>query len=571
MKMVKVKRKFLLFLILLLAVGWLFFGLPPISKDLTFLPRVEKARADTATYYFNSWSDRDTWNDTDPAEMVDGSTSTFSADNVNNHYVHLNTNQYTSGGSGTISAVEVRAYIKNNWTSSYTNRTAVISMKPYFGGSTAGSAYGPSAQAWATAAWTSYYNITSDANGPGTWSWTDVANLDMRVTTVRPASGQVNVYRVEIRVTYTPPVPDLTWATGSADFEIWRSSSLTWDADSLVCGGTLTDDNGSTINCNYLAVVPSTQYRVQMVLKNAGTGNANMDGILEYVQFINIKGSSYWAGSNPTMGNCGFQDLGSDDTGSTACTLSWVDVNSIYLWESGASSSVNIAGSGSEGYMFLVTTTSSVPSTSSDSYANALIDSVTEDSSKITILGASGSQSVDIVDASGNSVSSPSVDFTTKNFDWGTQTSTGTFGTSSQKVRATNGTTDDTWSVNLAGSATTTTWTANSYHYDFNDDNGSGYTDGADADSYGGQMTVDPSGGTVAGVPDNTSCPITNISKGLSDSFVEGTTNSIDIFYGASSSTVPCKWDFTGASITQKIPAAQPGGSYSISMTLSIQ
>ncbi len=367
-------------------------------------------------------------------------------------------------------------------------------------------------------------------------------------------------------ITYTA-TPDLSWVTGSADFKIYQSSSLTWDAGNLVCSGTLTDDNGSTINCNYLAIVPSTQYRVQVILKNTGGGAANMNGASEYIDHKNVKAG--WAGTTPTLGNCAFYDSGSDD-GSTTCTAAWNATNDVRITNTGAGNVVLAAASGQEGFMYLITTTSSVPSTDSTSYADATIDSDSEDSSKITILGASGSQSVDIVDGSGNSVTSPSVTFSTKDFSWSTQTSTGTFGTSSQKVRATNGTTDDTWSVNLAGSATTALWTAGSYHYDFNDSNGSGYTDGADADNYGGQMTVDPSGGTVAGVPDNTSCPITNISKGTSDSFVEGTTDSIDIFSGASGSTVPCKWDFTGASITQKIPASQASGSYSISMTLTV-
>jgi hypothetical protein len=241
-----------------------------------------------------------------------------------------------------------------------------------------------------------------------------------------------------------------------------------------------------------------------------------------------------------------------------------------------ASGSYLVVASSKEGFMYLITTDSSVPSSDSTSYLDGHTHNfggggdVTEDSSKITILGASGSQSVDIVDASGDSVGSPYVNFPDKDFSWSTQTSAGTFGISSQKVRATNGTTDETWSVNLAGSATTALWTAGSNYYDFNDDSGSGYTDGGDTDSYGGQMTVDPSGGTVTGVPDSTSCPTTNVSKGNSDSFVEGTTNSIDILYGASGSTVPCKWDYTGADITQKIPASQPAGSYAISMTLTI-
>jgi hypothetical protein len=180
---------------------------------------------------------------------------------------------------------------------------------------------------------------------------------------------------------------------------------------------------------------------------------------------------------------------------------------------------------------------------------------------------ASGILSIDIVDGSGNSVASPSVAFSSKTFSFNTQTSTGTFGTASQKIRVSNITGTQTWTANLAGSATTATWTAGSNHYDFNDSSGSGYTDGADTDSYGGQLTVDPSGGTIAGV---SGCSASNVNKGTSDSFVEGTNNSIDLFSAAAGASAPCKWDLTGVSLTQKIPASQPAGSYAINLVLTV-
>jgi len=231
----KAKKSARFALISILALCWILSGYPQIKFggewfSVSFPPEIQKAWADTATYYFNSYNDADSWVDTVPSEMVDGSTSTLSSDNVAGHYVHLNTNEYTSGGSGTITQVEVRAYIRNNWASGFPTRTCVISMTPYFNGSTAGSAYGPSAQQWDTAAWTSYYDITNDANGPGTWSWSDIANLDMRVTTVRPQTGQVSVYRVEIRVTYTPGGSTLTLANhtlGQVGDQFTSTSPLT--------------------------------------------------------------------------------------------------------------------------------------------------------------------------------------------------------------------------------------------------------------------------------------------------------------------------------------------------------
>ena len=186
------------------------------------------------------------------------------------------------------------------------------------------------------------------------------------------------------------------------------------------------------------------------------------------------------------------------------------------------------------------------------------------------------SLSVDIVDGSGISVATPSVDFGALNFSFGTQDAHGQLATSSEKIRAYNPTSStDTWTVNLAGSAADALWTSGIDYYDFND--AGGYVDdgtialgGTDDDSYGGQMTVNPSTGSIAGV---SGCSTDHTSLGISDSFVEGTNNSIDIFSAGAGAATTCSWDFVGAinNITQAVPAGQAVGNYSITMTLSIQ
>lgn len=177
-----------------------------------------------------------------------------------------------------------------------------------------------------------------------------------------------------------------------------------------------------------------------------------------------------------------------------------------------------------------------------------------------------GARSVDIVDAGGSPVASPTANFGALTFSFDTQdaTSTGIF-TASQKIRVSNPTSTATWSVNIAGSAPTALWTAGGNTYDFNDS--SGYTDGADTDSKGGQMTIDPSGATIAGV---SGCSTSNVTAGASDSFIETTNNSIDLFSGASGAATYCRWDLTGVNLTQKIPAGQPSGSYALSMTITV-
>lgn len=177
-----------------------------------------------------------------------------------------------------------------------------------------------------------------------------------------------------------------------------------------------------------------------------------------------------------------------------------------------------------------------------------------------------GAKSVDIVDAGGVAVGSPSATFGALPFSFDTQDATANnVFTASQKIRVSNPTSTATWSVSIAASAPSAVWTSGGNTYDFND--GSGYTDGADGDTKGGQMTVDPSAGTITGV---NGCATTNVTAGTSDSFIETTNNSIDLLSGAAGASTYCRWDFTGMNLTQKIPAGQPAGSYSVAMTITI-
>jgi hypothetical protein len=176
-----------------------------------------------------------------------------------------------------------------------------------------------------------------------------------------------------------------------------------------------------------------------------------------------------------------------------------------------------------------------------------------------------GVRSIDIVDAGGTTVASPTVSFSAATFSFATQDTTGTLGVSAQRIRVYNPTSTVAWTASVAGSAPGANWTTGSAYYDFND--GNGYTDGADSDSYGGQLSVAPAGGTLAGV---SGCATTNVSLGSNSSFVETTTNSITIASGAAGAATYCRWDITNIGLTQRIPASQISGSYSLNLVLSI-
>jgi len=182
---------------------------------------------------------------------------------------------------------------------------------------------------------------------------------------------------------------------------------------------------------------------------------------------------------------------------------------------------------------------------------------------------SAGTLSVDFVDASLNSVASPSVIMGGITFSFSTQDSNGQLGTDSQRILASNPTQTPAWSVTIAAATSTTLWqnAGPSKYFDFNDS--SGYTDGADADSYGGQMTITPTTGTITGV---SGCATNNVTKGSEASFVEGTTDNIEIMSADASAPVECRWYFIGAAdnVTQKIPASQGVDTYTIDLTLTI-
>jgi len=178
-----------------------------------------------------------------------------------------------------------------------------------------------------------------------------------------------------------------------------------------------------------------------------------------------------------------------------------------------------------------------------------------------------GSLVTDIVDSGGSSVSSPSISMSAEPFSFSYTSSTGTFGTSSEKVRVSNTTTNSPWTLSLAASGGNSSfWDGLSSDYDFNDAT-AGAGDGGDTDSLGGQMSVNPSVGTVT---PQSGCSNTGISTGSSSAFNEGSVDSITITSAGGTAEYNCYWDITGNAISQTIPGEQIAGSYSIEMMVSV-
>lgn len=168
----------------------------------------------------------------------------------------------------------------------------------------------------------------------------------------------------------------------------------------------------------------------------------------------------------------------------------------------------------------------------------------------------SGTLGIDIVDAGGASVVTPSVDFTPALFGWVVQQSPGVFGTASEKVHVFNNTTMPTWSVTLAAAAgPTALWNSGTDTYDFN------------GTAANGRLLIDPS---VSTLTPSSGCTSTGVSLGAAQYFLQGSLDSVTLVSSDATAETECQWDVMGISLVQDIPARQSDGDYVLDLVLTV-
>lgn len=174
-------------------------------------------------------------------------------------------------------------------------------------------------------------------------------------------------------------------------------------------------------------------------------------------------------------------------------------------------------------------------------------------------MAASPTLTADIVDGIGNPVANPSVSLTSVPVAFTCQTTSGTLGSAAQKIRVNNATDNPAWSLAIAATAgPTATWQNGGKSYAFNNPAGGGCSTG--------QLTVDAAAGTIT---PQTNCPTTGLATGTG-TFSSGTTDAITLLSAGTSAYTDCYWDLAGITLSQKVPAGQPSGSYSLNLTLTI-
>ena len=188
----------------------------------------------------------------------------------------------------------------------------------------------------------------------------------------------------------------------------------------------------------------------------------------------------------------------------------------------------------------------------------------------------SGALSTNVLNSNREAVDFPFASFSPKSYSYSCQkdssASTGIFGSDSQRLYVMNpANASNGFTLTIAATAgASATWTdsTENHEYDFNDPTGSGCDDGVDSDSMGGQLTIDPSVGTLT--TDCGACSISGVVKGDPASFIQGSNDSVTLLNASASSDDVWRGYLTGVQLLQTIPGEQLPGSYVISLTVTV-
>lgn len=166
------------------------------------------AHAETATFYYNSYSNSIYWSDPDPgyepSKITDGDEDTFGDTYTNALTQLLDGNTCSGTNLGTITKVEIRPKLYTNY--------GGITFVPVFSGTTEGDSYNFPDDNVNTPTYKTSIDITNDTQAPSTWSWSDVQNLDLNLIPYDiPTGDYVGASHIQIVVTYgeeEPPAPE---------------------------------------------------------------------------------------------------------------------------------------------------------------------------------------------------------------------------------------------------------------------------------------------------------------------------------------------------------------------------
>ncbi len=400
----------------------------------------------------------------------------------------------------------------------------------------------------------------------GTWTQSQINSLKIYLGRQNGLlTGPIRVSQAEVQITYTdPPTVD------QSAYRFYQNANSTTPAAALAATNTPSDVANSTpFRVRIGETVSSTAWsanyssqKLQFTAKNqttcaASTGWADVQSGSGVIQ--------WYDNASPASG-AAISSYASDPTVTGTATYEQ------YL-EANSTTNPNAIAIGNTGLWDA--SLQSVGGTPGSTYCLRLVNGpgdFTPTYTQYPEFTLTGSLSIDMVDGSGASVTSPTISFGSVFAQLTCQASTATFGTSSQKLRINNDLSTTGWTASIAAtSGPTALWQSavGSKFYDYNDSSGTtaGCSDGADADTYAGQLSLSPAAATVT---PKSGCSNTGVTLGSNTAFVEGTTDSISLINGSSGASRFCYWDVTGIGMLQRIPAQQATGTYSLNLTVTI-
>lgn len=411
----------------------------------------------------------------------------------------------------------------------------------------------------------------ADVTSCRTWSKSDLLDgtFFARITAVRGNTNTGVTFSldyVKIRITYS--VPDYSQAA-------WRVFQNTDSTDVGTAYGSLNTPTSipSTnspfrvrmVNVVTTASLPAgtEQFKLQFAGKGTGSCAAPNGSPSSYTDVTSSTAISFYNNPTPTTDTALTGNILDPTNGAD------IIVDQTYVESNPFSAATNIAAN-SDGMWDFSLQDNNAPS--STTYCLRIVrntgTALESYLSYPTVTTAAGILTADIVDGAGASVSSPSTALTSINSPFNCVTSTGTLGSSSQKIRIYNTLSTTGWTVSVAPTAgSSALWSAgSSLKYDFNDPSSSGCSDGTDSDSYAGQLSIDASS---ASITPQSGCGASGVSNGSNTAFSDGLVNSVTIASGTTSSR-GCYWDITGIIVSQTIPAYQEPGTYGLNLTMTI-
>ncbi|MCK5018093.1 MAG: DUF2341 domain-containing protein [Candidatus Peribacteraceae bacterium] len=228
--------------------------------------------ADETTYYFDSYNVGEVW-PLFPEKMVDGNTANVSITSEDADIELCDGNTYTSGGTGTITKVELRAY--GQWVKAECDAI----LRPVFLG---GDGDDHECDFTNSLSWgNGWMEITTDTNNPGTWEWSDVTALDCDVESITVGGGSVvQVARVEIRVT-TGGAADPWW---NGNYAYRKKINIANSDNNYQMFINVTKTSGGDVNCSAHCANDFDDIRF-----------ANLDGDTELDYWIEYKYDAVYA------------------------------------------------------------------------------------------------------------------------------------------------------------------------------------------------------------------------------------------------------------------------------------